>query len=351
MATAPDIARAPADRKFTFASLARTAAWGIGAAIALFVAVLAGLSDTGSRRIAAVVSPGGETLVAKSATLEVPPPKPVAVTLIRPPPETKLETNPQPVPQAQIQPERNAETQRLQEQVRLLVADQDRLTQRIGTLERSLDDVTGSIRRQELEAKREAEAAPRAAASTGPVSTVSWPAIITAISTSAPAPDLPPDDTLADMTASIPRGTPVPPSRPATSEDETDESIGRTSAVPAVAPLPPPVQPDTKEASTNPAAPSTPAKRIVHGIDLGGATSVERLRAMWRGLQSNEATLLQGLRPLALMSGTRRGRPDVRLIAGPVASAKEANKLCSALLNAGRYCEPATFAGHRLTSR
>jgi hypothetical protein len=72
---------------------------------------------------------------------------------------------------------------------------------------------------------------------------------------------------------------------------------------------------------------------------------------MWRGLQSNEAALLQGLRPLALMSGTRRGRPDVRLIAGPVASAKDANKLCSALLNAGRYCEPAVFAGHRLTSR
>jgi hypothetical protein len=350
MATAPDIAsRAPADRKFNFASLARTAAWGMGAAIALFVAALAGLSDTGSRRIAAVVSPSPETLAAKTPMLEVSPPKPVAVTLIQPEPETKPQTNPQPEPQAQIQPERNAETQRLQEQVRLLVADQDRLIQRIGALERSLDDVTGSIRRQESEAKRKAEA--QTAASTGPVSTVSWPAIITAISTSAPAPDLPPDDALADTTASIPRGTPVPPSRPATSEDETDESIGRTSAVPAVAPLPPPVQPDTKEASTNPAAPSTPAKRIVHGIDLGGATSVERLRAMWRGLQSNEATLLQGLRPLALMSGTRRGRPDVRLIAGPVASAKDANKLCSALLNAGRYCEPAVFAGHRLTSR
>jgi hypothetical protein len=350
MATAPDIAsRAPADRKFDFASLARTAVWGIGAAVALFVAVLAGLSDTGSRRIAAVVSPSAERPAAKTAALEVPPPKPVAVTLIRPSPATK----PQPEPQAQLQPQPTAEARRLQEQVRLLVADQDRLIQRIGALERNLDDVTGSIRRQESEAKRKAEAA-QAAGPSGPVSTVSWPAIITAISTSAPAPDLPPDDALSDTTASIPPGTPVPPPRPVTSEDEAAESAGRTPAVPTLGPPPLARQPDTKQADANPSAPvapSAPAKRIVHGIDLGGASSVERLRTMWRGLQSNEASLLQGLRPLAFMSGTRRGRPDVRLIAGPVASAKEAIKLCSALLNAGRYCEPTAFAGHRLTSR
>ena len=350
MATAPDIAsRAAAERKFDFASLARTAAWGIGAAVALFVAVLAGLSETGSRRITAAVSPGAETPAAKRATLEVPPPKLVAVTLIRPAPETKPQTSPQPEPQ-RIQPERSAEALRLQEQIRLLVADQDRLTQRIGALERSLDDVTGSIRRQESEAKRKSSAA-QAAAAPGPISTVSWPAIITAISTSAPAPDLPPDDALADTTASIPSGTPVPPPRPTASADEADESSGRTPPVPTVGPPSPTKQPDTRQADASPAAPSTPAKRIVHGIDLGGASSVERLRTMWRGLQSNEATLLQGLRPLAFMSGTRRGQPDVRLIVGPVASAKDASKLCSALLNAGRYCEPAVFAGHRLTSR
>jgi hypothetical protein len=63
----------------------------------------------------------------------------------------------------------------------------------------------------------------------------------------------------------------------------------------------------------------------------------------------NESGLLQGLRPLTYVREIRRGgRPDVRLVAGPLASADQAARLCAAILNAGRFCEPAMFHGHRL---
>jgi hypothetical protein len=231
--------------------------------------------------------------------------------------------------------------------VRLLHADQERLVQRLSALERNLEDATGSIRRQQTELKQELTtrtAAPLPVPS-GPVSTISWPAIVTAISTSGPWPDSATDDG-PEVTASIPAETPLPPSRPAES-NAAEEAKSTAETAPAQAAGPP----QTVAAAAAPSEPPAPVKRVRQGIDLGGADSVERLRVVWRGLQANEAMLLQGLRPVAFMSGTSRGRPDVRLIAGPLASASAAAKLCSALLSAGRYCEPAVYTGHRLSSR
>jgi hypothetical protein len=360
MAAAPDNAPiAPTKRKFDTTALITTASWGIGAAAALFLAVLASLTDYGARRMTAAVSiPTGKSVptatAQKSAALQVPLPKPVAVTHIKLPPQpqplqlAQLQPPPQPqTTQAQAKvepkPEPSVETRRLQEQVRVLLADQDRLVKRLSALERNLDDVTGSIRRQQTELKEEiaARTAAPAPVPAGPVSTVSWPAIVTAITTSGPWPD-PATDDMPEVTASIPRQTPLPLLRPAESTDANDKPAAEVSPAQAGAP------PETKQAA---APPPAPAKRIAHGIDLGGADSVSRLRVLWRGLQANEAMLLKGLRPVAFMSGTRRGRPDVRLIAGPIANAGEAAKVCSALLAAGRYCEPTVYTGHRLSSR
>jgi hypothetical protein len=73
---------------------------------------------------------------------------------------------------------------------------------------------------------------------------------------------------------------------------------------------------------------------------------------LWQTLRSNEAKLLQGLRPITHVRELRRGgRTDMRLIAGPLANADDAAKLCAELLSAGRYCEPAVFHGQRLSLR
>jgi hypothetical protein len=98
--------------------------------------------------------------------------------------------------------------------------------------------------------------------------------------------------------------------------------------------------------------PPAPARPSAYGVDLGGAISVDRLRLLWNSLRANEPRLLRGLRPVAQMREARGGgRPDVRLIAGPLASAEDAARLCAAILNEGRFCEPAAFSGHRLSGR
>src|SRR5438105_2087233 len=96
-------------------ALWRLAIWGTSAAAALILVVVASFTETGSRRIA--------TAMAKDSQ------------------------------KGQIQlaarsPEAEAETRRLGEAVRTLTADRDRLVARLGTLERNLEDMTGSVRRQ-----------------------------------------------------------------------------------------------------------------------------------------------------------------------------------------------------------
>ena len=100
-------------------ALWRLAIWGTSAATALTLVVVASLGETGSRRIAtAMASPGGKD--AQKA----------------------------PVQLAARSPEQETEARRLMEAVRTLTADRDRLAARLSTVERNLEDVTGSIRRQ-----------------------------------------------------------------------------------------------------------------------------------------------------------------------------------------------------------
>ena len=100
-------------------ALWRLAIWGTSAATALTLVVAASFSETGSRRIATTMaSPGGKD--AQQA----------------------------PVQLAARSPEQEVEARRLMEAVRTLTADRDRLAARLGAVERNLEDMTGSIRRQ-----------------------------------------------------------------------------------------------------------------------------------------------------------------------------------------------------------
>jgi hypothetical protein len=293
MAIAPDrIEPGPGEHEFRAGSLIRMASWGIGASAALFLAVLAGLSESAAPRLShALATVTGKPERIAATPRPAPPPLPVA--------------RPQPQPS---QP--SLEVRRLHEQVRLLAADRDRLIHRVSALERSLEEVTGSIQRQETALQKAAQQAQQAQQAQP------WP--------------------------------PLPAAQPAMSvwADPPGAEPDTTAAIVPTLPVPPP-QPEP-EAARSEQAPARPA----YGVDLGGGTSIERLRMLWQTLRTNEAKLLHGLRPITHVREVRRGgRTDIRLIAGPLANADDAAKLCAELLGAGRYCEPAVFHGQRLSLR
>lgn len=97
--------------------------------------------------------------------------------------------------------------------------------------------------------------------------------------------------------------------------------------------------------------PATPVTRTEFGVDIGGANSVEALRAIWRGMSKSHA--LSGLRPVIMVRerGTGLGM-QLRLVAGPLNDAAEAAQICATLTERNnRSCETTVFDGQRLTLR
>ncbi|MGL4289016.1 MAG: hypothetical protein ACRCVA_21880, partial [Phreatobacter sp.] len=101
-----------------------------------------------------------------------------------------------------------------------------------------------------------------------------------------------------------------------------------------------------------PAAQDSTAIRTEFGVDLAGELSMDALRARWQQLRAQHGPLLEGLRPLvAVQDGARAGTVDLRLVAGPLANANAATRLCASLATAGVNCKPAVFDGQRLALR
>lgn len=253
--------------------LARLGVWIGLATVAVLTAVLAARTETGVRRIAGLLSPAA--------------------------PELPVRTAKGPTPVAQRPSDQEAEQRRLSEAIRLLAADRDRLLARVNTLERSLDDVTGSI-----------------AAPTGKVSP---PTTLPSIP-SAPPPE-------------PPAASARPPANAAPSAGATGQS--RISA--------------GHLATGMPSAAESVATKTEFGVDLGGNASIEGLRTLWANLKTSQSAMLEGLRPvIAIREGQRPGSVELRLIAGPLANASIAARLCAALAAAGQPCQPAVFDGQKL---
>ena len=103
-----------------------------------------------------------------------------------------------------------------------------------------------------------------------------------------------------------------------------------------------------------PADATPPADTPTNGfaIDLGTATNVNTLRAHWGTIKSAHAAMLEGLRPLvSVRQSSRPGFTEFHLVAGPVADADAAARLCQALASARVPCRPSTFDGQRLDLR
>ena len=199
-------------------------------------------------------------------------------------------------PNSPIAPsDQEAEQRRLGEAIRTLAADRDRLLARLSTLERNLEEVTGSI--AAAAAHRNAAASCRVAARRG---------------IAAAAPALPP-----------------PPS-------PTAPSPSRVAA--------------GHLATGSPAAAESVATKTEFGVDLGGNASIEGMRALWTHAEGRASpALLEGLRPvIAVREGQKAGSLELRLVAGPLPNASIAARLCAALAPPGQACQPAVFDGQRL---
>jgi hypothetical protein len=198
------------------------------------------------------------------------------------------------------------ETRRLADAVRVLSADRERLAARVGALERNLDDVTGAIPH-------------RAGSETGDPAAAS---------------PLPPSLTPRPPAAAAPASVVAAPTTTTARAPQASADNRRPGLVAITADV-------TATGST--------ATRTEFGIDLGTAATVEGLRNLWTALKGTQAPLLEGLRPVvAVRDGAKPGTLELRLVAGPLANAGVAAKLCAALADAGLTCAPAVFDGQRL---
>lgn len=277
----PDL-RDPRRRRRDISALLWLCGWGGAAAVALIALAITSQTETANERLRRVFAINEPAAIAQM-----------------PPRVAQLESD----------------VKLLSAQVRALTADRERLLGRIGLLESSLDDMTGTIKRQAA-----ATAAALAAKTTQP--TPSLP------TTTSPTASNPPSATIATVAAPSPIVTPAP---------KID-----TPAMQAV-PLPP-----TRLAaapSNEPEPPTTNHNEF--GLDLGGATTIDAVRQRWTTVKANFGPLLNGMYPLAAREH-RPGATGYRLVVGPLPNSAAASGLCSHFAAARTACRAVKFDGEQI---
>jgi hypothetical protein len=278
------------------------------------------------------------------------------------------------------------EARRLASAIETLNSDRDRLYARVTVLEQGLDSVTGAIARQ-----NSAPAWPPA--TTAPVTPEPpqqpaaqnpTPAPVVSPVAAAPAKpaEKPPADTVPAKDSSPAAVSPVAQAPQAQApQNSPQNSPAATPATPLMASksmLAPPDAPAGKlipsetpisaiiaspipevVASAQAAdtaerdPPKVAVQRTEFGVDLGSANSLGGLRALWRGLlKSRSNAPLATLRPIIVVKESNSGLGmQLRLVAGPLADAAAAAKICAVMIESERTCETTVFDGQRLSMK
>jgi hypothetical protein len=325
-------------KPFDLRALLRLATWGCVAATALMLAVLS--AGVGTKH---------QALAPSTAAPQVP-----AATV-------QLTTR---------QTEPDKATRQLSETVSGLTADRDRLVARIASLERNLEDVTGSIKQQAAPVSAQSSvhaptAVPAPATVPAREPAPAQASVSASGSTSAPRPSTLP--ALAPPTTTAPS----PPSPRSQAQSEKEKVTPPASTAPPAATPPPAPPPGAIAASPSaPAAPPAAAppsasptrvanlpeasdpegtSRIVDfGLDIGGATTFDGLRALWNSVRSNTADLFDDLHPMVAVRENKSRGVDLRLVVGPIGSSEAATQMCATLLAARRFCQMTIFEGQPL---
>jgi TolA-binding protein len=292
-------------KRFDMRGLARVLFWGASAAGAMALVAGTAFSDAGAERLRQAVA----SVIEPVRTTE---PMPVSAGSTQ-----------------QIVTLEN-QTRQLAQAVRELSKDRDRLQGRIAILEQGLDDITGTIKKQT--AQNATKDQPKETARLNPAPP---PPVITApptiVATVSPQAEKPANTFAPEATASVP-----PP------------AAANTAAIAGPVPLPP-----TRFANAMPDAPAEapPVKTRQIGIDIGGAASLEALRAQWVAIKANSGPDLIGLKPAFTVRHKGSGAADYRLVLGPLANSAAALRLCAKLAISRIACRAGFFTVEELAER
>jgi len=333
-------------------ALWRLGSWGVATIGAIIVAVLASQSSIGLRR---------EQMTSADLALQ----------------SQQIQS---------VAKESQSEARRLASAIETLNSDRDRLYARVTVLEQGLDTVTGAIARQNSAPARPqaATTAPATPEPPQPASQNPAPAPVVSPVAAAPAKpaEKPPADTAPAKDSSPAAVSPVAQAPQAQApQNSPKNSPAVTPATPLMASksmLAPPDAPAGKlipsetpmsaiTASPMPEVvasaqagdvaerdpPKVAVQRTEFGVDVGSANSLGGLRALWRGLLKSKSNApLATLRPIIVVKESNSGLGmQLRLVAGPLADAAAAAKICAVLLESERTCETTVFDGQRLSMK
>jgi hypothetical protein len=284
---------------FEGAGLVRLVSWATAAAFALALAALACLSPAGSQRATAALAALGGGKEPRQA---------VQIASRQ---------------QIEIENERRS----LNEALRLLATDRDRLMTRVGSIERNLDDITGSIKSQTA-----ARRMPTTNAQEPPPKLETPPVVASDAPRTKPA-------GLPDWLANVPEPWPSPSYAAEFAPGPPSDFLAKPIRVTAIPAIPP--QPATE-------SPVVPA-RTEFGIDVGSGSNLEEVRFLWNATKAQHGKLLGNLRPVMVRGKDAAGKPDYRLVIGPLASAGAAAKLCATLGSSEVVCSTKPYQGERFT--
>ncbi|MGH6783528.1 MAG: hypothetical protein ACREBP_02770, partial [Sphingomicrobium sp.] len=129
-------------------------------------------------------------------------------------------------------------------------------------------------------------------------------------------------------------------------------AVSRPAPAAPASPAPWPNQTASMPAGSPEISPASIGPRAEFGVDLGGGANIDVLRSLWTSVRGKHANLFDGLRPvIAIREGSKAGEMELRLVAGPLANAGTAARLCGLLAANGLICQPALFDGQRLALR
>lgn len=294
--------------------------WGLSAAAALAAVAVLSQTQTGSERLVLAISGALNPVVAAT-------PDPAQVAAV--PRDAESE----------------AETQRLAAQLRELTLDRDRLAARLASLERQLDDVTGSIDRQRAVAAPPAEtpASVPEARAPEPESAAAEPLASTPFEV---APDLSPKIAAIAPPVGQPPHTIDPLAMPAAQEIPLSwsEPAKQAEAAPTrvVVPMPP-----VRVAAVAAGRRAPPPPRPEFGVDIGGSLSTHSLAGRWAEVKASYGPLLNGMHP-AILRDRQFGHAPFRLLIGPLPNVIAAARLCAQLSVGGFDCRPVQFDDRQL---
>jgi hypothetical protein len=191
-----------------------------------------------------------------------------------------------------------AQTRKLADAVRGLTRENSEFKSRLAAVEQNVNDITGSVAKQIATVKAE--------------TANTWPG------------DAKPEPITPAIIASI-----VTPAESA------------SSGLGAPFPSPPLTAPATQPAGEAENSAASPAS---YGVDVGGALSIDVLRARWLGIRSAHRHLFEGLTPTVVLRQIgKTNRAELRLVVGPLDSSEAAAHLCAVLAPYRLFCQPTAF--------